>query len=54
MKNYIFAEVKGFNTFGMTEGANIQYYLAGGGYFASIVKNIKDGGSLFSMDDLFK
>ena len=29
-----YPEVKGFNAFGMTEGANIQYYSPGGGYFA--------------------
>tara|TARA_B100000287_G_scaffold390958_1_gene402269 strand:- start:2404 stop:3018 length:615 start_codon:yes stop_codon:yes gene_type:complete len=30
----IYPEVKGFNKFGMIEGANIQYYPPGGGYFA--------------------
>jgi hypothetical protein len=29
----LYPEVKGFNGFGMTEGANIQYYPPGGGYF---------------------
>ena len=30
----VYPEVKGFHKFSMTEGANIQYYPAGGGYFA--------------------
>ena len=30
----LYPEVKNFNAFGMTEGANIQYYPPGGGYFA--------------------
>ena len=30
----LYPEVKGFNAFGMTEGANIQHYPPGGGYFA--------------------
>ena len=29
----LYPEVKGFQGFGMTEGANIQYYPPGGGYF---------------------
>ena len=29
-----YPEVKKFNAFGMTEGANIQYYAPGGGYFS--------------------
>ena len=29
----LYPEVKGFHGFGMTEGANIQYYPPGGGYF---------------------
>ena len=29
-----YPEVKGFHNYGMTEGANIQYYQPGGGYFA--------------------
>ena len=30
----LYPEVKGFNNFGLTEGANIQHYPPGGGYFA--------------------